>query len=304
MQTLTRVLTVLQHSIPRWRTLAFGARTRAEVYAALLQFRQPAERLQSLSISASALGETVSAVNPPPRRVRSSGASTPQSTTPTLLRQERARMPPLFNGKTPFLQRLSLRTFAESIDHAFLKSLTAIHLVNGWATLSNFINALQDCSSTLEELSLITVDFMDTLWTPPPRDDDTIAPLLSTTLAPPQPKPPVPVSIKIPLLKRIRFDLPRSTIACLLSQVALPNLIAMHIMRTEESYEEWIGFLDVEEIPEAAYTPSTEDLLLIMSKMYREGNFGPGLDSFSLSYGSVLEVNAGAKLLSLQFYHP
>lgn len=278
MKSLTRVIAVLQHSIPRWRSLTFGARTRAEAYAALLQFRQPATLLERLNISASHAGHTVSALLPPPRRHQPSlNSNSPTNHTESV-------MPALFGGKTPSLYSVSLRIFAEPIDVPLMRNLRNIRLIDGWATIDTFANLLRTNSATLEELHIVMVDFRDAFW-----------PLDHNLAGSGDPKD-VALSrfdrVVLPSLLVLRLDVPRSTMSCLLSRLSLPSLTSLNLRRTEEAYEEWNVVDDPSAMPDAQNTPSTEDILALLKKMHEGGSLPP-LQDFLLSYGSVWESNAG-----------
>lgn len=282
--SLTRVLGVLQHSIPRWRSLTFGARTRAEAYAALLQFRQPATLLEQLDVAAPHVGDTISGLVPPRRRHQPN----PDSIFPPIVEiissvEPSPIMPALFGGKTPSLNDVSLYTFAQSIDAPVMRNLKSIRIMNGWATVDTFIDVLRENTVTLEELRMATVDFRDAFLSlrsnqPASGDQEATSPRSDRMV--------------LPSLVTLHLDLPRSAMSCLLSRLSLPSLTSLRLRRTEEPYEEeHFFFPDPTIIPDSSITPRTEDILALLGRMYKDTL--PPLQDFVFSYGSVLESNAG-----------
>lgn len=275
MDSLNRVLTALQHHIPRWRSLKIGARTRAEAYSALLQFRQPASQLVDLRISAPELGHTIKSLGPP-LRARFDVVRNASHTPSNLLAATPSKMPPLFNGKTPRLQHVSLRVFAEPIDVPFMHNLKSIHLSDGWATILSFILLLRQNCTTLEELTITTVDFRHKLVhvpSSPPRSPSAVEDNALDRVC-------------LPALRVLRLEVPRSTMSCILRSITTPSLTHIDLRRTEEAYEHWAS--DEPDIVTSSDTPTTEDILRLLSNM-REKKLLPPLQSFSLLYGSVWE---------------
>ncbi|KAF9518741.1 hypothetical protein BS47DRAFT_1482428 [Hydnum rufescens UP504] len=240
-QALTQVLGILQHSIPRWRSFHLTARTRSEAYSTLVQFRQPALQLEELRITAQDMGATVQAL-------------TSRAHFPPL--------PPLFGSRTPKLRSVVLEPFAVNIDIQMMTNLRSIRLDGGWVTQSQLLRAL-GANRGLEELSLVTVDFQDALWS------------AYQEVGP-------DINIVLPCLHTLKLEAPRSSMVSLLSRLTVPSLTSLALCRTEEFDE------DVDE--EEAVAPSTAAVLRILANARRAGHLP--LRFFSLTYGSVWEANA------------
>ncbi|KAF8330841.1 uncharacterized protein EI90DRAFT_3059481 [Cantharellus anzutake] len=197
-QALTQVINVLQHSIPRWRSLHLNPRSRSEAYVSFVRFKQPALRLTELTMSAQDAGGTV------------------QSLT-TLHGDGTFPVPTIFNNQTPELRSVSIEPLAFSIDSQFIKNLHDIRLSRGWTTLSRLLDVLRS-NPNLETLVIIMVEFEDVLST----SNSQIS--LETKQE----------ALTLPALHTMRLDLTRKEMTRLLESLTLPSLESLSLCRSEE----------------------------------------------------------------------
>ena len=177
-------------------------------------------------------------------------------------------LPPLFGGRTPKLRSVVLEPFAVNIDIQMMNNLKSIRLDGGWVTQTQLLDVLE-ANRGLEELSLVMVDFQDVSWPILDRKDDRDS------------------NVILPCLHTLRLDVPRSAMASLLSHLTVPSLTSLALCRTEELDEA----VDTPVGEGEAARPSTAAVLRILANERRAGRLP--LRSFSLTYGSVWETNAG-----------
>lgn len=288
MSSLANILATLRHSIPRWKRFTFRPRTRAEAYSAILPFSQPALKLEYLEIASDYIGDTVQALVPPPLGT----TPTPPARSTKGLQEYLSPLtlgglPPVFGGRTPQLQTLTLGQFAFPIDAPFFNSnhpLRKLTLNGGWTMATPFLTAISQVSSTLEELTIHAVEFRDAAWPVPAvlvfNDDQTTDPDHS-------------IDVVLGSLKKLVLELPRTSLACILPRLKLPVLSSLTLRRSEETFEEWPLMDDFNQGEREC--PSTSHILNIVLNCMR-GRKGSQtltsqLASFSLTYGSVWEVN-------------